>query len=97
MNLRTARRCSHASPTRDGCRLRSDVPSDRRGGDGYGTVSVRFIIGRDGGVSNTSLNAWTMNSGTYVECVETAFAGMLFPKPAGGVVTVVYSLVAKPG
>jgi outer membrane biosynthesis protein TonB len=71
--------------------------AERRSGNAYGTVTLRFVIGRDGGVSHTTVTSWSVQSGTYVECVETAFAGMLFPKPAGGVVTVVYSLVAKPG
>lgn len=70
--------------------------AERRGGNAYGTVTVRFVIGRDGGVSNTRVTAWSVQSPTYVECVETVFSGMLFPKPAGGIVTVVYPLVSKP-
>ncbi len=62
-----------------------------------GRVAVRFVIRRDGKV------AWAVNEGSdlpdrqVVGCVVTQFAGLAFPPPTGGIVTVVYPIHFSPG
>ena len=63
----------------------------------YGTLTMRFVIGRDGGVSNAAVASSTISSAEFASCVRDAFAGMLFPRPPAGIVTVVYPLVVEQG
>jgi TPR repeat protein len=53
-----------------------------------GRVTVRFVIGRDGSVSNVSNGGSTMPDGGVVSCVIRAVYGFSFPPPEGGIVTV---------
>jgi hypothetical protein len=61
-----------------------------------GRVSVRFVIGRDGRVSNVG-GGGDLPDGGVVSCVTRAFYGLSFPQPEGGIVTVAYPIVFTPG
>ncbi len=60
-----------------------------------GTVSVRFVIGRDGSVSNVGGGGSMPDSGV-TSCVTRAFYGLSFPQPEGGIVTVSYPISFSP-
>lgn len=62
-----------------------------------GRVGVRFVIGRDGAVSNVGNGGSDMPDGGVVSCVVRAFYGLSFPQPEGGIVTVVYPIMFSPG
>jgi len=62
-----------------------------------GRVSVRFVIGRDGAVSNVGNGGSDMPDGGVVSCVVRAFYGLSFPQPEGGIVTVTYPIMFSPG
>jgi DNA-directed RNA polymerase subunit RPC12/RpoP len=57
-----------------------------------GRITVRFVIGRDGGVSNVSHGDSNLGDARVVSCVLSAFYGLSFPPPPGGIVTVAYPL-----
>ena len=61
-----------------------------------GRVTVRFVIGRDGRVSNVGGGGDIPDSGV-VSCVTRAFYGLSFPQPEGGIVTVGYPIAFSPG
>ncbi|MBW2459315.1 MAG: AgmX/PglI C-terminal domain-containing protein, partial [Deltaproteobacteria bacterium] len=61
-----------------------------------GRVTVRFVIGRDGSISNVGGGGDMPNDGA-ISCVSRAFYGLSFPQPEGGVVTVSYPIVFTPG
>ena len=61
-----------------------------------GRVSVRFVIGRDGSVSNVSGDG-DLADGGVVSCVTRAFYELSFPQTEGGIVTVSYPIVFTPG
>jgi hypothetical protein len=62
-----------------------------------GRVAVRFVIGRDGAVSNVGNGGSDMPDGGVVSCVVRAFYGLSFPQPEGGIVTVTYPIMFSPG
>lgn len=62
-----------------------------------GRVSVRFIIGRDGSVSNVGNAGSDLPDPAVVSCVTRAYYGLSFPQPEGGIVTVVYPIMFSPG
>ncbi len=62
-----------------------------------GRVTVRFVIGRDGAVSNVSNGGSDLPDSNVVGCVVKAFYGLSFPKPEGGIVTVQYPIMLQPG
>jgi hypothetical protein len=62
-----------------------------------GRVSVRFVIGRDGAVSNVANGGSDLPDSGVVSCVVSAFYGLSFPQPEGGIVTVVYPIMLAPG
>src|SRR5690606_22930733 len=62
-----------------------------------GRVSVRFVINRDGSVSNVSNGGSSIPDSAVVNCTVRAFYGLSFPKPEGGIVTVVYPIMFSPG
>jgi hypothetical protein len=62
----------------------------------HGTVSTRFVIGRDGAVSNVSDGGSSMPDPAVTSCVHRAFYGVSFPQPEGGIVTVTYPIVFSP-
>src|SRR5512143_3621419 len=53
-----------------------------------GRVAVRFVIGRDGAVSNVSNGGSDMPDGGVVRCVVQAYYGLSFPDPERPPVTV---------
>jgi hypothetical protein len=61
-----------------------------------GRVTVRFVIGRDGAVSNVSNGGSDLPDSNVVNCVVKAFYGLSFPKPEGGIVTVQYPIMLEP-
>jgi hypothetical protein len=56
-----------------------------------GTVSVLFVIGREGEVSNVGGGGSLPDSGV-VSCVARSFSALRFPSPDGGVVRVTYPI-----
>lgn len=62
-----------------------------------GRVAVRFVIGRDGGVSNVANGGSDMSDATTVACVVRAFYGLSFPQPENGIVAVTYPIMFSPG
>jgi hypothetical protein len=62
-----------------------------------GRVSARFVIGRDGAVSNVSNGGGDLPDASVTSCVLAAFYGLSFPTPDGGIVTVTYPIMLVPG
>ncbi len=62
-----------------------------------GRVAVRFVIGRDGSVSNVGNGGSDLPDPGVVQCVIRAYYGLSFPQPEGGIVTVVYPIMFSPG
>lgn len=62
-----------------------------------GRATVRFVIGRDGSVSNVSNGGSDIPDSGVVQCVVKNFYGLSFPQPEGGIVTVVYPIMFSPG
>ncbi len=61
-----------------------------------GRVSARFVIGMDGSVSNVANGGSDLPDAGVVSCVMSAFSGLSFPQPEGGIVTVVYPVNLAP-
>lgn len=61
-----------------------------------GRVAVRFVIGREGAVSSAQNGGSSLPDSGVVSCVTRAFYGLSFPKPEGGIVTVVYPIAFHP-
>jgi hypothetical protein len=61
-----------------------------------GVVSVMFVIGRDGSVSNVG-GGGSLPDGGVTSCVTRAFYGLSFPQPEGGIVRVTYPISFSPG
>jgi len=61
-----------------------------------GSVTVNFIINRDGQISSVGGSGSLPDSGV-ISCISRAFYGLTFPQPEGGIVTVSYSLSLTPG
>jgi hypothetical protein len=61
-----------------------------------GRVTVRFVIGRDGGVSIAQDDGSELPDANVVACVVRSFQSLSFPAPSGGTVTVLYPLVLAP-
>ncbi len=62
-----------------------------------GRVAVRFVIGRDGSVSQAANGGSDMPDSNVVSCVTRAFYGLSFPAPDAGIVTVTYPIMFSPG
>ena len=60
-------------------------------------VTVRFEIDREGHVGHGSIVDNTVPDCHVTACVRGVFEKLAFPKPDGGIVTVVYPLVLEPG
>ena len=58
-----------------------------------GRIAVKFVIDREGAVAMASTDERSLADPTVASCVQRAFYGMTFPKPEGGIVTVVYPIV----
>jgi hypothetical protein len=61
-----------------------------------GRVVARFVIGRDGAVSNVSASG-DVPDAAVKSCVASAFYGLSFPSPDNGIVTVSYPIMLTPG
>lgn len=61
-----------------------------------GRVNVRFVIGREGRVSQVSDSGSEMPDREVLRCVLEGFEGLEFPRPEGGIVTVVYPILFSP-
>src|SRR5690606_17983359 len=62
-----------------------------------GRVAARFVIGRDGSVSNVGNGGSDLPDSSTVSCVISAFYGLTFPQPEDGIVTVIYPIMFQPG
>lgn len=62
-----------------------------------GRVGVRFVIGRDGSVSNVGNGGSDIPDSGVVSCTISAFYGLSFPQPEGGIVRVTYPIMFSPG
>jgi hypothetical protein len=62
-----------------------------------GRVTTRFVIGRDGRVSAAYLADVGLPDCRVARCVRDEMARLVFPKPAFGIVTVVYPIMFAPG
>jgi hypothetical protein len=62
-----------------------------------GRVTTRFVIDRDGAVSNASNGGSDLPDSKVVSCVVSAFYGVSFPAPQNGVVRVSYPIMFSPG
>lgn len=62
-----------------------------------GRISVKFLIERDGSVAKPANGGSDLPDQAVVTCVVQGFASLVFPKPEGGVVSVVYPLTFEPG
>jgi hypothetical protein len=62
-----------------------------------GRVAVRFVIGRDGAVSNAANGGSDLADSSVVSCVIGAYYGLSFPPPEDGIVKVVYPILFTPG
>lgn len=62
-----------------------------------GLVAIGFVIDREGHVKNARVAENTFWNCAVPSCVRNKFAALEFPKPAGGVVTVVYPFTMEPG
>jgi hypothetical protein len=61
-----------------------------------GRVAVKFVIGRDGSVSQASNGGSDLPDSGVVSCIVGAFRGLSFPQPENGIVTVGYSIQLNP-
>jgi DNA-directed RNA polymerase subunit RPC12/RpoP len=57
-----------------------------------GRISLRLVIDRDGRVPSISSFGSDMGDSDMVGCVVASFAGLVFPAPEGGIVTVLAPL-----
>jgi hypothetical protein len=62
-----------------------------------GRIGVRFVIGRNGEVTNVGDAGSDLPDAAVVSCVISSFHGLHFPKPEGGIVAVEYPLLFTPG
>lgn len=62
-----------------------------------GRVTARFVIGREGSVTNVQNGGSDLPDSAVVSCVVSAFYGLSFPTPEAGIVTVSYPIMFSPG
>ena len=62
-----------------------------------GRVTARFVIGREGSVTNAANGGSDLPDSGVVSCVVQAFYGLSFPTPENGIVTVSYPILFSPG
>jgi hypothetical protein len=61
-----------------------------------GTVSTRFVIGKDGAPGSVSNAGSSMSDPAVVQCVVSHFWNLFFPQPESGVVIVIFPIVFSP-
>lgn len=62
-----------------------------------GRVQVRFVISREGTVANAQNGGSDLPDSEVTSCVISAYYGLSFPQPEGGIVTVTYPIMFQPG
>lgn len=62
-----------------------------------GRVTIRFVIERDGHVSHPYIQGNEIPDCRVAQCIRQEMTKSLFPKPEGGIVTVVYPIQLAPG
>jgi hypothetical protein len=62
-----------------------------------GRVESRFVIDRTGAVTQVMNGASDLPDAAVNSCVLSAFYGLSFPAPDGGIVTVTYPIMFAPG
>ena len=62
-----------------------------------GKVTVRFVIEKDGRVGKAEPVCTSMPDPAVVACIVGEYRQMRFPRPEGGIVTVVYPIMLSPG
>ena len=65
----------------------------QRSPDLEGRIAVKFVIDREGTVTMASTAESSLGDPSVETCVARAYESMSFPKPEGGIVTVVYPVV----
>jgi hypothetical protein len=58
---------------------------------------VRFVIDHDGNVSSAHVASNDIPDCKVAACVRDEIRKCVFPKPEGGIVTVVYPIFLEPG
>lgn len=61
-----------------------------------GRVQVRFVITRDGALSDVEDSGSDLPDGGVIRCVMSSMYGLSFPPPEGGPVKVVFPLSFEP-
>lgn len=61
-----------------------------------GRIAIRFVIGTDGTAKGATVQSSELGDAEMASCITGAFAGLTFPVPEGGIVTVTYPLVFTP-
>ena len=61
-----------------------------------GRITLRFVIERDGTVSDVTVADNAVADCQVVRCVRTLFGRIHFPAPEGGIVTVQYPIMFEP-
>jgi hypothetical protein len=63
-----------------------------------GTVTVKFVIGRDGAVANAADAGSRLADRAVISCITRGVYGLSFPQPEAGIVVVTYPIsLAPPG
>lgn len=62
-----------------------------------GTITVKFVIGRDGSVMQVDDGGSELTDQAVITCVVRAFGNLSFPEPEGGIATVNYAIAFRPG
>jgi hypothetical protein len=62
-----------------------------------GRVVTKFVIGRDGAVSQAMDGGSDLPNQEVTSCVVRSFQNLSFPMPEGGVATVIYPITLNPG
>lgn len=61
-----------------------------------GRIAIRLVIGNDGETSNLANGGSDLPDAGTIACVRDTFGGLTFPRPEGGIVTVVYPIMFTP-
>jgi len=61
-----------------------------------GPISVRFVIARNGKVSNVASGILYFPDDSVERCIHASFYGLTFPAPQSGIVTVAYPFILRP-
>jgi hypothetical protein len=62
-----------------------------------GALEVRFVVGRDGAVTNAGNGGTTLSDAAVVSCVLSTFRDLTFRSPDGGIASIKYPLIFTAG